>query len=112
MGYSGRTAEAYTEITGSAALENANTVVAAPGAGRRIVWRKIKLVNTTANAMTVIVQYGSTSKMTSVFGADIGAGEIYYEECGVPLPENTALVLDLSAANAISFDVQYLTESV
>ncbi len=109
---SDRVAEAYLETTGTASSSGDNTAVAAPGTGRRIVWRKIKLVNTTANAMTVIVKYGATSKKKSVFSADIGAGEIYYEEEGVALPENTALVLNLSAANAISYDVDYLTESV
>jgi hypothetical protein len=79
---SDRVAEAYLETTGTASSSGDNTAVAAPGTGRRIVWRKIKLVNTAANAMTVIVKYGATSKKKSVFPADIGAGEIYYEEEG------------------------------
>lgn len=107
-----RVAESYTTTTSTSSSSGDNTMLAAPGAGRRIVWRKIKLVNTTANAMTCIIQYGATSKMTSVLDAQIGAGEIYYEEEGEALPENTALILDLSAANAIAWDLTYLTESV
>lgn len=107
-----RVAEAYTEITGTASDSGDTTVIAAPATGRRIVYKKIKLVNTTANAVSVIIKHGATSKNKSVFSADIGAGEIYYEECGVPLPEATALVFNLSGAYAVSYDITYLTESI
>lgn len=109
---SDRVAEAYTETTSTASSSGDNTVIAAPGAGRRIVYRKIKVVNTTTMAVTVIVKYGSTSKKTAVLAAQVGSGEIFYEEDGVGLPANTALVLNLSAAVAVSYDLEYLTESV
>lgn len=109
---SNRVAEAYTMITGSSSSAGDNTMVAAPGSGRRIVWRKIKLVNGAASAQTCIIKYGSTSKMTSIFGANIGQGEVYYEEEGKPLPENTALINNMSGSTLASWDVDYLTESV
>lgn len=107
-----RVGESYTTFTGEKSAAGANEVIAAPAATRRIVWRKIKLVNKTASALTVIIKYGATSKMTSVLAAEIGAGEIYYEEEGEALPAGTALNFDLSGATAVSFDVTYLTESV
>lgn len=106
-----RVAEAYTEITGTVSSFGDNTVMAAPGAGRRIVYRKIKVVNTTSTAVTVVVKYGATSKKTAVLDAQVGSGEIFYEEAGVKMPENTALVLNLSGAIATSYDLEYLTES-
>lgn len=109
---SNRVAEAYTMITGSSSSAGNNTMVAAPGSGRRIVWRKIKLVNGSANAMTCIIKYGATSKMTSIFDAQIGAGEVYYEEEGKALPENTALINNMSGSTLASWDVDYLTESI
>lgn len=109
---SDRVAEAYTETTGTVSSSGDNTVLAAPGAGRRIVHRKIKVVNTTNTAVTVIVKYGSTSKKTAVLAGQVGSGEIFYEEAGVRMPENTALILNLSGAVATSYDLEYLTESV
>lgn len=102
-----------TFYTGQKAASGDNSVVAAPGANKRIVVKAIVVQNTTATATTVVLKDGATAKHTSLLqnqGDMFGrAFEFGYEW---QLTANTALVVNLSGANSHNVNVEYWIEDV
>ena len=113
-----------TLTTYSAVVSNAgnNTLIAAPGAGLRIVPVFVLAQNTTTTADTLILYSGPSNTGTklatvlaqnqgegivfdTVFAAD--DGKVYQVKCG----ENKALVLDKTQAVATNVTIWYYIES-
>ena len=90
-----------------------NTIVAAPGAGLRIVITALRIQNNTDIATTVLIRDGATTLagvVTTVAGTGIDDDFTYGNE--IRLSANTALVMNLSAANQHSTSVRYYVETV
>lgn len=99
---------ARTRLTATAASSGDNTLVAAPGAGKRIVvhYFLIELEASTATAM--ILKDGSTAVFRR-YAANEGDGLVREFPGGAPweLTANAALILNLSGANTCGYNVEY-----
>ena len=96
-----------TVSTGTAASSGDNTLVAAPGAGKRLVLLFLKVQNESTTATTCTVKHGSTV----VDRVKLAENDAYIREYECPrvLPMNTALVLNLSGANSHGYTVETTT---
>jgi hypothetical protein len=90
-----------------------NTIVAAPGAGFRLRIKYLSIQNETSTSTTLLVKWGETTIGRKVLGS-ASVGYNYHGERGNEwlLPANTALIANLSGANAHNYDIQYRVESV
>ncbi|MFN8468596.1 MAG: hypothetical protein U0X20_23760 [Caldilineaceae bacterium] len=101
-----------TFATGTAADSGDNTIVAAPGTGKRLALLVLQVQNETSTATTGIVKFGTTAKLRSRNPSD-GDGLLRdWSHRPVLLAENTALVLNLSGANSHGYSVEYATVPV
>lgn len=102
-------------ITRTAAAFNGNgdnTIVAAPAAGYALVLFYFHVQNESTTGTTVLVKHGSTTT-ARVLLQNQGDGWIRdYSECPVIMPAATALVVNLSGANAHNYTVAYTTIKV
>ena len=102
-----------SHASGTAADSGDNTLVAAPGAGLRLVIRQFVVENEDGDEPTAILKQGATAvkrRLTTAKGDGLG---VHYPIGGEwRLPENSALVLNLSAANTFGYSVEYLTERI
>jgi hypothetical protein len=99
------------------ALEEAsgdNTVVAAPGAGYRLVLHGISLQrDTTTETTACIVKAGASQILpTVIIGNDVPMIIWDFSSAPVVLAENVALVLNLSAAQGIMCGACVATEDI
>ncbi|NIV36429.1 MAG: hypothetical protein GWN58_45435 [Anaerolineae bacterium] len=102
-----------THYTGQKAASGSNQIVAAPGAGTRIVVVSFMVQNASAVATTVIMEDGTTDVFTALLqtqGAALSGSFLSGQEWR--LSENAALQVNLSAANSHNVNVSYFTESV
>ena len=90
-----------------------NTIVAAPGAGFRLRVKYLSIQNETSTSTTLLVKWGETIRGRKVL-INQSMPYYYYGERGNEwlLPANTALIANLSGANAHNYDIQYRVESV
>lgn len=103
----------HSVISGTKNGSGDNELVAAPGAGERIVVTAFILQNESASATTMILRDGTTSKWRYL-------GQSQGSSIDIVLPPgrewklttNTALNLNLSGANACGYTVQYYVEYV
>ncbi len=99
-------------ITGTTAVAGMTTLVAAPGAGTRIVVSAFMVQNESAVATTVQVGPGGASAFRALLqtqGAALSGSFLAGREW--KLAANTALTVTLSAANSHGYSVVYYTES-
>lgn len=100
--------------TGAPAASGDNTLIAAPGAGVKIVVVGFSQVLTVAVATVGLLKDGAAGATKARWsGATIGAGIplfFFPERRELRLTANTALVLNLSAANAVDTQVYYFLE--
>ena len=99
-------------LTGTTAAAGVTTLVAAPGAGVRIVVSAFMVQNESAVATTVQVGRGGSAAFRALLqtqGAALSGSFLAGREW--KLPANTALTVTLSAANSHGYSVVYYTES-
>ncbi len=100
-------------ITGTTAAVGMTTLVAAPGAGTRIVVNAFMVQNESAVATTVQVGPGGAAAFRALLqtqGAALSGSFLAGREW--KLAANTALTVTLSAANSHGYSVVYYTEPV
>jgi hypothetical protein len=100
-------------ITGTTAAAGQTTLVAAPGAGVRIVVSSLMVQNESGTATTVTVQAGGAGTMRALLqnqGNALSYSGLVGREW--KLPANTALNVNLSGANSHGYSVCYYTEPV
>jgi hypothetical protein len=102
-----------TNVTNTTATSGDNTIIAAPSAGNRIVVHQWKIQLEAATATTVLLKNGSTT-YDRLYCAAAGDGAVIVYPTGKEwrLDGATALVFNLSGANAIGYSVRYTTEAV
>lgn len=93
-----------------------NTVIAAPGAGKALEFKRIVVQNETATATTVLVKAGTTIHYRRLLGEretlelEFGTQS---DDCDVwRLPADTAFVVNLSATNSHGVSADYRTADV
>ncbi len=98
---------------GSAAVSGDNTLIGAPGAGRRIVVAGFVMQNESATARTMRLYDGAANQGFRVLGQNQGDGLAWQLPAGREwkLPENTALLLNLDGATQCGWTVMYWIES-
>lgn len=106
-------AHTWSYATGTTSTSGDNTIVAAPGAGYRLVVSELACQLETTTATTYIWKDGVTARRRVRAGAD-GDGVYLVFALGSQwkLAENAALVLNLSGANASGYTVRYRTERI
>lgn len=100
-------------LTGTTAAAGTTTLVAAPGAGTRIVVSVFMVQNESAVATTVQVGAGGAQAFRALLqtqGAALSGAFLVGREW--KLPANTALTVTLSAANSHGYSVVYYTQAV
>lgn len=101
-------------VTGTKSSSGDNTaLIAAPGAGYRIIIASIVLQNESANATTLILKSGTTA-FWRVLAQAQGDGLALQFDSSLEwrLGANEALVLNLSGANSCGYSVAYYVEAV
>lgn len=97
--------------TTTEAEEGDNALIAAPGAGKRIVVTDIVVQNESATATTVILKDGSTSRWRALLQSQGDALSLSFSpERYWKLAANSALSVNLSAANSHGVNVYYFIE--
>lgn len=100
-----------TFATGTAASSGDNTLIAAPGANVQIVIVGFQLQNESAvTSVTTVLKFGATAKYRALLAA--GAFAPSYGKVSWKVGDNTALVLNLSAAVSTGYTIWYYTEAV
>lgn len=104
--------QTYTNATATFATSGDNTIIAAPGAGYRLVMRSLTVENESSTVTTVLIKSGSTTNFGKAMGERQGfsLNEEYGHEWR--LGANEALVVNLSGANSHRYNVRYFTEPV
>ena len=99
-----------TRITGTESASGDNELIAAPGAGYKLVIYYFMIENESSTATTMILKDGSTAKYRRL-GQNQGDGLTREFPRGDPweLAENAALNLNLSGANQCGYNVEYET---
>ena len=102
-----------TTATGQISSSGDNTIVAAPSAGSRIRVYELQLQLEAATATTAIVKSGSTA-IRRAYMAAAADGVLWQWFSGqeLVLAEASALVVNLSGANAVGYTVRYAVETV
>jgi hypothetical protein len=109
--------QALSVAASTAASSGDNTLVAAPGAGKRLVLVAYTLQNESSTATTMILYDGPSTDakpIARILGQNQGDGVSKVLPAGhmKPLTENKALVLNLSGANSCGYTAWYYTEDV
>ncbi len=90
-----------------------NTVLAAPGADWRIVITDLVVQNESATETTVILKDGTTSIWRGLLQNQGDALSLSFTpERYLKLTENTAFIVNLSAANSHGVSVYYFKENI
>lgn len=98
--------------TGTAGASGVNTLIAAPGAGKKIRVLSLQVQNESSTATVAIVKFGTVAKWrvktpaaSALLSAPIPADGDWL------VGTNLALVLDLDGANSHGYNVAYTLES-
>lgn len=100
--------------SGTFATSGDNTAIPAGAAGTRIVVCSYRIQNHTATAQTVLMKHGSGDAETRPLrcGDDSsGDSRVYSPDTEMRLPADTALVLNLSAADTVGYYFEYFLEN-
>ena len=111
IGTIGITEKTLSFATGTISTSGDNTVISAPGVGVKIVITALWVQNESTSSTTIIVKNGATA-IARFFAANRGDALIGLVPTGREwkLSTNTALVVNLSAANSCGYTVVYYTE--
>lgn len=99
-------------VTGTFSTAGVNTLIAAPGAGVRIVVNAIMVQNESAVATTIHVGQGGAATIRALLqtqGSSLSASYEIGREW--KLPANTSLTVTLSAGNSHGYSIRYYTEA-
>lgn len=102
----------YTYLSGTKASSGNNEVVAAPGAGYRLVVKELVIQNESSTETTVILKSASTSIWRGKLAANASLALSFATGEEWRLGTNEALNLDLSGANSHGYSGRYYTEAV
>jgi hypothetical protein len=91
-----------------------NPIINAPSAGQRIVITAMRVQNLTDVATTVLIKNGASTTMSGIRTTVDGTGfdDDYSYGNEIRLSDATALIMNLSAANAHSTSIRYYLETV
>lgn len=99
-------------VSGTKASSGDNELVAAPGAGIRIVVKAWHVQNESSAATTFILKDGSSSEYRYLAqNQGDGHGRVYEQDFEWRLAANSALNLNLSGANSHGYWLEYWTEA-
>jgi hypothetical protein len=103
-------------IRSTITLINDTSVVNAPGAGLQFAIRRLRAQNADNLDRSILIK-GGTGAGPTVAGAQatiVGTGisEVYDASNELVLPENTALVINLSVAGSVTASIGYYVRSV
>lgn len=100
----------FTQVSGTTATSGDQTLIAAPGAGKRLVVKELLIQNEEATATTAILKNGSTAEWRALLEqyAAISMGFSTGDEWR--LAANSALVLNLSGAISHGYSIRYTVE--
>lgn len=98
-------------VGGITSTSGNNTIVAAPGAGFRLILWAWHLGNGAATANTCTIR-DLAARFSAPLGAAIGSNMGQVFPWGYRLNENAALTLALAAATSVSYNFIYSTEAV
>ena len=108
-------ARTLTAAVGTAASAGDNTVVAAPGAGLRVVLVEVQLQLEASTATVGLLKDGAAGATVLRWrGVNDGDGIVkqFPIDARLKLSTNTAAVLNLSGANQVGYTIYYYTEAV
>lgn len=99
--------------TGTANVSGDNTLIAAPTAGLQIKLVSIQIQNESVTATTGVLKFGATNKWRTLM-QNQGDGILLVIPAGREwgVGDNTALILNLSGANSVGYNVTYYTEPI
>lgn len=100
-------------ISGTKAVSGDNTLIASPGAGRRIVVSSFIIQNESAVDTTLILKSGSSEcwRVNCPSQGD-GLNRMFIPGREWKLATNSALILNLNGANLCGYSIGYYSESV
>jgi len=104
----------WSLLCGQASSSGDNTLVAAPGSGKRIRVGFAMIQNASSVLTTAILRSGTGTNGLRYLGANQGDGiQITFQQAGEwTLDTNEALILNLSGANAWNYTIAYSVEDV
>ena len=103
----------YTALAASTtATSGDQTLVAAPGAGFRLVVKELLVQNESATETTAILKSGSNARWRAKLAANASLALSFADGEEWRLGANEALVLNLSGANSHGYSGRYCTEAV
>lgn len=109
----GKVVQLYTAPAATTtATSGDQTLVAAPGAGFRLVVKDLVVQNESSTETTVILKSGSTAAWRAKLAANAALALSFDEGNEWRLGTNEALVLNLSGAHSHSYSGRYFTEPV
>jgi hypothetical protein len=98
-------------VSGTKSSSGDNTLISAPGSGKRIVITFLMVQNKSSNAVTLKLKWSGGDQIREMLAQNQGDG--FTNE---PAPDarlrktNEDLVLNLSAAETVTYSVDYYTE--
>lgn len=102
-----------TNVEGTTSTSGDNAIVAAPGAGKRIVLQHVFIQNASSTDTTYILKSGSTDLLTfNAPNQGDGIFATFAEEQYIYLGANAALNLNLSGANSTNYAFWYFVEEL
>ena len=101
-------------IRSTITLINDTSVVNAPGAGLQFAIRRLRVQNADNLDRSILIKGGAAVTVAGAQATIIGTGlsEVYDASNELVLPENTALVVNLSVAGSVTASIGYYVRSV
>jgi len=102
-----------TYVSGQAASSGDNSLIAAPASGVRIVLVYVSIQNATAVSTLSKLSDGASGaiiEQVTLLTAGYGRDRVYPPDARPKLTAATALILNLSGANAHNYTIGYYTE--
>ena len=108
----GKTVQQFTHLSGTKASSGNNEVVAAPGAGNRLVVKNIIVQNESTTETTIKLKSASAEHWRAELVGGDSLALHFAQGDEWRLGENEALNLDLGGANSHGYSLRYFTEPV
>ena len=89
-----------------------NTVIAAPGAGMRLRVKYLVVQNVSTTDTTALIKWGESTEHDFLLAGKLGVTVNNDKGEEWRLPENTALIVNLSGANAHKANFRYAVERI
>ena len=112
--YNPQEALGLTDATYAASTVSAtgdNTIIAAPGANKRLIIDFLQLQNESAVATIIQVKWADVARWQVLLQSQSQIAQTIIKP-GWSLPTNTAFILNLSGANTIGYSIAYVIQDV